>query len=88
VRFSGFVSTNNLSFSLRLWFSSLFFLDEKKDAKKNQGCAKILRFCLVVTAEAKKTRPFTVQMAYALLYTVGLKHFFAFTAFTPAKSGF
>jgi hypothetical protein len=29
-----------------------------------------------------------VQMAYALLGTVGLKHFFAFTAFTPAKSGF
>jgi hypothetical protein len=77
-----------LAFTLRSGFSSLFFLDEKKDAKKNQGCAKILRFCLVVTAEAKKTRPFTAQKAYALLITIGLKHFFAFTASTPAKSGF
>jgi hypothetical protein len=33
-------------------------------------------FCLVVTAEAKKTRPFAAQKAYALMSTVGLKPFF------------
>jgi hypothetical protein len=33
-----------------------FLLDQKSN-QKNQGSAEILRFCSVVSAEAKKTRP-------------------------------
>jgi succinate dehydrogenase/fumarate reductase cytochrome b subunit len=76
-----------LVFHFAYGFRHFFSLMKKSNQKKSRLCQNP-PFCLVVTAEAKKTRPFTVQMAYALLCTVGLKHFFAFTAFTPAKSGF
>jgi hypothetical protein len=64
-----------------------FLLDQKSN-QKNQGSAEILRFCSVAAAEAKKTRPALLKWAYALSNRVGLKHFFAYTASTPAKSGF
>ena len=68
-------------------------LDQKSN-QKNQGCAKILRFCLVVAAETEKTRPYSFYSALrpiaqhrAVRVQVGLKHFSVFTASTTAKSG-
>jgi hypothetical protein len=72
-----------LVFHFAYGFRHFFSLMKKRTPKKIKAVQYFDKlsnrgplFCLVVTAEAKKTRPFIVQMAYALLGTVGLKHFF------------
>ena len=80
------ISLNVISVAQQIFNFVTFLLDQKSN-QKNQGCVKILRFCLVVPAETEKTRPWSCSSALRLIVSHRAQTLFRFYRLHDRKIG-